>query len=203
MYTCNTMGTGCSMPQCAKIHYHTCTCVTHFGNTAGLPAPVLNPMYGPKQEYTYTTNCLNIIRPQVNSSVTWRTAYTNTWGGKQTNGRQFAITAVVSVATVVTNSFRKRLNYDAKKLAKTVRIFVEIDHIKNRGVIFYPKTIGQLFPMLWSSHEFGHKFGQISWPLHSVGSNHLILSGQNMTPRFLMCSIFTNILAVLANFVGS
>jgi hypothetical protein len=46
-----------------------------------------------------------------------------------------------------------------RKLAKTVGIFVEIKHIKNWGITFYPKRIGGLFPMLWSSHEFGHKFG--------------------------------------------
>jgi hypothetical protein len=45
-----------------------------------------------------------------------------------------------------------------RKLAKTMRIFVEIEHIKNRGVIFYPKRI-RLFITLWSGHEFGHKFG--------------------------------------------
>ena len=42
MYTRNTAGTGCGMPRCAKIHYRTRTHVTCFGNTAGLPAPVLN-----------------------------------------------------------------------------------------------------------------------------------------------------------------
>jgi len=47
------------------------------------------------------------------------------------------------------------------KLAKTVRIFVEIEHVKNRRVTFWPKRIGQLFPTLWSGHEFGHEFGQI------------------------------------------
>jgi len=49
----------------------------------------------------------------------------------------------------------------ARKLAKTVRIFVEIEHIKNQQVTFWPKRIGQLFLTLWSSDEFGHKFGQI------------------------------------------
>ena len=36
-------GTGCSMPQCAKVHTHTCTHNTHFGNTVGFPIPVANP----------------------------------------------------------------------------------------------------------------------------------------------------------------
>jgi hypothetical protein len=46
-----------------------------------------------------------------------------------------------------------------RKLAKTVRIFVEIEYIKSRGVIFYTKRIGRLFLKLWSGHGFGHKFG--------------------------------------------
>jgi len=33
----------CSIVQCAKVHYRTHTRVTHFGNTVGLPTPVLNP----------------------------------------------------------------------------------------------------------------------------------------------------------------
>ena len=44
MYTRNTVGMGCNMPRCAKIHYCTRTRVTRFGNTMGLPAPVLNPI---------------------------------------------------------------------------------------------------------------------------------------------------------------
>ena len=40
------------------------------------------------------------------------------------------------------------------------------------------------------------------WPLHSVGNTCPILSGRNVNPRFSMCSISTNILTVLANFLG-
>ena len=29
----------------AKIHYHTCTCTTHFGKPTGFPVPVLNPRF--------------------------------------------------------------------------------------------------------------------------------------------------------------
>jgi hypothetical protein len=32
------------MPWCAKIYYHTHTCATCFGNTAGFSVPVLNPI---------------------------------------------------------------------------------------------------------------------------------------------------------------
>jgi hypothetical protein len=39
---------------------------------------------------------------------------------------------------------------------------VEIEHIKNQQVTFWPKRIGRLFPTPWSSHEFGHEFSQIS-----------------------------------------
>jgi hypothetical protein len=35
---------------------------------------------------------------------------------------------------------------------------MEIEHIKNRGVTFWPERIGPLFPTLWTSHEFGRKF---------------------------------------------
>ena len=60
-----------------------------------------------------------------------------------------------SVATVMTDVFSKKLNYDVNKIAKTVRIFMEIEHIKNRGVTFWLERIGPLFPTLWSGHEFG------------------------------------------------
>jgi len=79
-----------------------------------------------------------------------------------------------------------------------VRIFVEIEHIKNQGITFWPERIWPLFPTLWSSHEIWPN----SQPLHSMWNNCLILLGQNVTPRFLMCSISTNILMVLANFLG-
>ena len=45
-----------------------------------------------------------------------------------------------------------------RKLAKTVRIFVEIEHIENRGFTFRPERIGQVFPTLWSGHQFSHGF---------------------------------------------
>ena len=45
-----------------------------------------------------------------------------------------------------------------RKLAKTVGIFVEIDHIKKQGFIFLPERIGLVFPTLWSGHEFSHNF---------------------------------------------
>ena len=35
-----------------------------------------------------------------------------------------------------------------------------------------------------------------------MGNTDPILSGQNMAPRFLMCSMLLNILTVLANFPG-
>jgi len=47
------------------------------------------------------------------------------------------------------------MNYNVIKIAKTVRIFMEIEHIKNRGVKFSPERIGALFPMLWSSGRVG------------------------------------------------
>ena len=44
--------------------------------------------------------------------------------------------ATASVAMIVADAFRKKkLNYEPRKLAKTVRIFVEIEHIKNQGHI--------------------------------------------------------------------
>ena len=38
----------CGMLRCAKVRYCTCTRHTRFGNTAGLPAPVLNPSHPPQ-----------------------------------------------------------------------------------------------------------------------------------------------------------
>ena len=34
---------------------------------------------------------------------------------------------------------------------------MEIEHIKNQGVTFWPERIGPLFPMLWTGHEFGYR----------------------------------------------
>ena len=42
MNTRDTVVRVCGMPRCAKVRYRTRTHVTHFGNTAGLPVPVLN-----------------------------------------------------------------------------------------------------------------------------------------------------------------
>jgi hypothetical protein len=50
--------------------------------------------------------------------------------------------------------FSNKLNYGIKEI---MRIFVEIGHIKNQEVIFWPSRIRLVFPMLWSSHDFGHK----------------------------------------------
>jgi hypothetical protein len=35
---------------------------------------------------------------------------------------------------------------------------VEIEHIKNRGVTFWPERIGPVFPTLWKGHNIGHGF---------------------------------------------
>ena len=39
-----------------------------------------------------------------------------------------------------------------------MRIFVDVEHIKNRGVTFWPERTGPVFPMLWSGHNIGQKF---------------------------------------------
>ena len=54
-----------------------------------------------------------------------------------------------------------------RKLAKTMRIFVEIDNIENRRVTFWPKRIGPVFPMLWSGHEFSHDHTHSCWVSHT------------------------------------
>jgi len=41
--TCNTMAWVHGVSQCAKIQNHTCSHGTCFGNTMGIPVPVLNP----------------------------------------------------------------------------------------------------------------------------------------------------------------
>ena len=45
-----------------------------------------------------------------------------------------------------------------RKLAKTMRIFVKIEHIENQGVTFWPERIVPVFYTLWSGHEFSHGF---------------------------------------------
>ena len=63
-----------------------------------------------------------------------------------------------SVATVMTDVLHKNGIMVSGKLGKIVRIFVDIGHIKNRGVIYWPKRIGPVIPTLWSGHNLGHKF---------------------------------------------
>ena len=64
-----------------------------------------------------------------------------------------------SVSTVMTDPFQKRLNYDAKKISQNCENICGDKPHQKQGVIFYPKRIGPIFPMLWSGHEFGYKFG--------------------------------------------
>ena len=63
-----------------------------------------------------------------------------------------------SVAMVMTDVLHKNGIMVSGKLAKIVRIFVDIEHIKNRGVIYWPERIGPVIPTLWSGHDFGHEF---------------------------------------------
>ena len=45
MNTHDTAVQVCGTPQCAKVHYRTRTHATRFGNTMGLPIPILNPTW--------------------------------------------------------------------------------------------------------------------------------------------------------------
>jgi hypothetical protein len=45
MNTCDTAVQVHGVPQRAEIQYHTHTCMTHFGNTAGLPIQVFSPRH--------------------------------------------------------------------------------------------------------------------------------------------------------------
>ena len=91
----------------------------------------------------------------------------------------------------------------SRKLAKIMRIFVDIGCIKNRGIIYSPERFWLVIPTLWSGHDFGQKSWLKSWPLHSMGITCPILSGQYVIPQFLMCSMSTNILTILANFLDT
>ena len=110
---------------------------------------------------------------------------------------------VHSVATVMTDAFQKNGFMVSRKLAKIVRIFVDIGHIKNQGVKYWPERFRLVIPMLWSGHNFSQNSWLKSWPLHSVGITGLILSGQYMTLWLLMCPMSTNILTILANFLDT
>src|ERR1700685_3670679 len=103
-------------------------------------------------------------RTQVQSTFVCHTEQRNekSCGGYVTGrmeGDTFGGVTVGSVAMVVTNAFQKRLNYDAKEISQNCEnICGDKTHQKLGGHI-YPKRIRWLFPTLWSSHEFGHKFG--------------------------------------------
>ena len=47
----------------------------------------------------------------------------------------------------MTNVFQKNGIMVSRKLATIVRIFVEMGHIKNQGVIYWPKRIDLVIPM--------------------------------------------------------
>ena len=63
-----------------------------------------------------------------------------------------------SVATVMTDVFHKNGVMVSGKLAQIARIFVDIGHIKDQGVIYWPERIGPVIPTLSSGHNFSHKF---------------------------------------------
>jgi hypothetical protein len=67
-----------------------------------------------------------------------------------------------SVATVMTDVFQKNGIMVSRKLARIVRIFVDMGHIKTRGVIYWPERIGPVIPTLWSSHDFSQRSGGLN-----------------------------------------
>ena len=64
------------VPQCAKIQYRTHTCVTHFGNTTGIPVPMQNPNCHNIAEFTDSTST---IVPVQMSSNPFEWVQQNTW----------------------------------------------------------------------------------------------------------------------------
>jgi len=92
-------------------------------------------------------------------------------------------------ATVMTDIFQKKLNYDDKKWAKNRENICGDRTYQKPAITFWHKRIRRLFPTVWSGHELVTNFGQILWPLHSVGNICPILFGQNVTPQSLTCSI--------------
>ena len=54
----------------------------------------------------------------------------------------------VSVTTVITDVFQKNGVMVSRKLAKIMRIFVDIGHIKDQGVIYWPERFGPVIPTL-------------------------------------------------------
>ena len=63
-----------------------------------------------------------------------------------------------SVTMVMTDVFHKNGIMVSRKLAKVVRIFVDIGHIKSQGVTYWPKRIGPVIATLWGGHNFSHEF---------------------------------------------
>jgi hypothetical protein len=50
--------------------------------------------------------------------------------------------------------FFEKLNYEPRKLAKTMGIFVEIEHIKNHGSHFGPRESDTFFPCYGAVTKF-------------------------------------------------
>jgi len=94
---------------------------------------------------------------------------------------------ICSVATVVTD-VKRNLNYQAKKLAKTVRIFVDIGQSKPRGHIGQ-KESDQYFPR-YERHEVSHTVRQIVYIslfwgptcMHKTYKRNLINQAQKSKP---------------------
>ena len=56
------------------------------------------------------------------------------------------LTHPYSVATVMTDVFQKN-GIMVRKLAEIMRIFVDIGHIKNQGVIYWPDPLGPIYDL--------------------------------------------------------
>ena len=91
-----------------------------------------------------------------------------------------------SVAMVTTDVFQKNWIMMPRKLAKTVGIFVEIEHIKDWMVTFLVTNSVKFYDhsIVWEIAV--RLFWAKMWP-----------------PRSLMCSISTNIIRVLVKFLSS
>ena len=98
-------------------------------------------------------------------------------------------------------SFEKIELWMARKLPKTVRIFVEIEHVKNRRVTFWPERIGRVFPTLWLGHEFSQSITSHSAEVITVPP--ILVSCHNCHPclQVVFCIVLGHIRATFYIFL--
>ena len=134
---------------------------------------------------TTDAKCSNSSRYKLNYRIMAKVChgYTKGWvflHHTQILRHHTCIRYIPSVAMVMTDVFHKNRIMLSGKLAKIVRIFVDIGHIKSQRVMYWPERIRPVIPTLWSGHDFSQ--------IHDQNCDHSIL--WELLVRFFWANIW-------------